>query len=527
MPSRSRKQKKMPVTENGVTLNENKGGNAPVKTARTRRRKKIPGTEEAVEVKEEPGSAQVVVSDNEVSEGANEADAVLLVQSSVRVFSSPKKAKTNKTDVPAVSSSSVQQGSGPLRSLFDGADGDDVWFYCIGHATANKPNLKGSYISKRLGFLKNTRNKDTIPGGFGKYVVVVLKGWGNMKHYASCAQQVNSMVPGMLYRLKETKKGSFGQIKFQYAPTYSPNDMEVMLGDGTLAIPCSTPISKDDMCLKDRTKIAAIESKEHGFNTWFVARLGDKDILQDGGQSNACGRLVYDESGMSVQLIIWDEDCPLAMADSGSVAIFWAYVNQRDQYPKKLSLISGGILEDTAFEGEAAFMPIPQPPFVAENKFLPCITAFDMKAFFACRPMTGVRILHNIPFVLECLEDEEDYVDFLCPTCSKKLTSDDGPDAVVYSCVSHGNTEIDNIELVCHPMCRLSVRLGNDDSSDNIFVTSAKLAKNQEEVVFGHSCNDICRGATLIPHDGEKFTGTFFISASGISVDNISRVNSL
>jgi ribosomal protein S4E len=121
MPSRgrSRKKQKMPVTESDVILIEDVGEKATVKPVRSRRRKKITLTEETVEVKEEPADHEVVVSGGEDSERVDEAVAVPHVQSSVRKFSSPKKAKTNNSVVPAVSSSSVQQGSGPLRSLFD------------------------------------------------------------------------------------------------------------------------------------------------------------------------------------------------------------------------------------------------------------------------------------------------------------------------------------------------------------------------------------------------------------------------
>jgi hypothetical protein len=367
---------------------------------------------------------------------------------------------------------------------------------------------------------------DTIPGGFGKYIPVALKGWGNVKHFSTSAQQVTAMVPGMLYKIKETKKTKFGLIKFGYAPTYSPHDFEIMLGDGNLAIPSSTPLRKVDMALTGRTKIASLGNKDHSFNSWYLARLGDKDVLQDSGASSAITRLVYDESGSSCQLLIWDEECPLAMADSGTIVIFWAYVTQKDQHPKKLALISGGVLDLDSFVDETGFMPLPAPPLIVEHKFLPCVTKINLVGYFQCRPMTGVRILHSIPFVLECLEDDVEYVDFLCPCCAKTLSSDSSEDGVVvHSCTSHGIVDVDRIDLVCHPLCRLSVRLGSTASPESIFVTSAKLAKDQELIVFGHSCVDICKGADLLPYEGEKFIGTFFIAASGISVDNVRRVN--
>ena len=424
---------------------------------------------------------------------------------------------------PPVSSSSVQ---GAVGSLVFEADDADVYFYVIGHLSTNKPNEKGAYLAKRFGFCMNKRSIDTIPGAFGRYTPIALKGWGNVRHYSTSAQQVAAMVPGMLYKIKETKKTKFGLIKFIYAPTYAPADFEIMLGDGNLAIPCTTPLSKVDMALTGRTKIASLVSHDHSFNSWYVARLGDKDVLQDNGVSNACTRQVYDESGSSVQLLIWDEECPLALADSGTIVVFWAYVSQKGEHPKKLALISGGVLDLDSFDDQTGYMPFPAPPLIVEHKFLPCITKFNMVGYFQSRPMTGVRILHSIPFVLECLEEDVEYVDFLCPSCAKTLSSGSSVGGVVvHSCTSHGIIEVDMIDFVCHPLCRLSVRLGNTASSESIFVTSAMLAKGQEVIVFGHSCVDICKGADLLPHEGEKFMGTFFIAATGISVDNVRRVN--
>ena len=471
-----------------------------------------------------PSSSSLPVTSPEAVEDGVESPKEASLSSSIQ-RRSPLKSRAVR---PAVSSSSVQgigMGGFGMAAMFDGED-VDIYFYCVGHTSTNNPNEKGAFLAKRFGFCMNKRSLDTIPGGFGKYIPVALKGWGNVKHYSTSAQQVSAMVPGMLYKIKETKRTKFGLIKVVYAPTYAPHDFEIMLGDGCLAIPCSTPLKKDDMALTGRTGIAALGKKDHSYNSWYLARLGDKDVLQDNGASNALTRLVYDDSGSSCQLLIWDEECPLAIADSGSIVLFWAYVSQKDLHPKKLALISGGVLDLDSFDDQTGFMPIPAPPLIVEHKFLPCITEMNLVGYFQNRPMTGVRILHSIPFVLECLEDDMEYVDFLCPSCAKILSSDSiSGGAVVHSCTSHGIIEVDKIDLVCHPLCRLSVRLGSTASSESIFVTSAKLAKGQEVIVFGHSCVDICKGADLLPYEGEKFMGTFFIAASGISVDNVRRVN--
>jgi hypothetical protein len=434
-----------------------------------------------------------------------------------------KKRNTSSRNIPEVSSSSVSSvtvSGAAVGNVVNEAD--VVKVFVLGHSTSSRPSATGSFVTRRLVLVYNKKSVDTIPGGFGKFVIVVLKGWGNVKHHATAAQQVSSLVPGMMYTIRVTKNTRFGQVKFNYAPTWSPNNFEVMLGDGNLLVPCTTPLSKDLVFLTDRTKISELETLDHGYNSWFLAVLGDKDILQDGAQGDALVRLVYDESGKSVMLTIWDEDSPLAHADTGTIVIFSGFVNQKAQYPKKLTLISGGVLDMTSFIGEASFMTIDAPPVVPEYKFLPCITEFNLMAYFACRPESGVRVLHALPFTFNTLEDDVDYVDFLCPTCAKKLSR--AEESGVLSCPSHGIIDDALVELVCHPLCRLSVRLGCDDSPEHVFVTSATLAKNQELVVFGHSCEDICNGADLLPHDGVKFTGTFFISVSGISVDNVRRV---
>lgn len=432
-------------------------------------------------------------------------------------FGSPKKKKSVRPP-PPVTSTVVGVPNSEAH-----ATGVIAKAVLVGHVSSNRPNEKGSFISRCFALVKLCSKNDTIPSAFEKFTPVVLKGWGNINHFNTAANSLISLVPFTVYDVQRTNMAKYGAASYANELKYTPTGPSMVIGDGTNFIPSSASMTKDDVFLTGRSMVANLATVEHGRNVWCVGRLGDKDVLLDAAMTNNAVRLFYDDSNTSIQLLIWDDESPLAVADSGSLVIIWAYVNQKANFPKKLSLISGGVLPSTSFEGEAAFMPIDAPPFVPENKFLPCITPFNLMGYFTHWPEVGVRIMHNIPFVLECVEDEQDYVEFLCPTCTKKLSL--SAETNVYSCEHHGIISIDRMTLVSHPVCRLSVRLGSAPVPANIFVTKAKIAKDQEMILFGHSCEDICKGASLFEHEGVKFTGTFFIESRGITVDHILRVH--